>query len=116
MTDPIALPRLLSALAQEAADLSVDLQDMEATLLPGLLPSLAGRADLSVALQRIDPIQQRLAALSRLAARAAEEAPPHPMPATTDCLQSVRLATFMRDLRPQQPAAPVAALIFDPLP
>lgn len=114
MTDPIHLPALLSALAQEAADLSADLRQLEQALLPVLLPILAGQATLSLAIQQLDPVQQRLAALSTLAAQAAGEAPHHPMPVTTACLRSTRLNRFLRDLRPDTTAAPAAAMLFDP--
>lgn len=114
MTDPIPLPRLLAALAQEAADLSADLQRLEAALLPALLPQLPGRSDLSIAVQNLDPVQQRLAALSRLATAAAAEAPPHPMPAATGCFQAIRLARFMSDLRPSPPPEPATTSLFTP--
>lgn len=116
MTDPIPLPRLLTAFAQEAADLSADLHRLEANLLPHLLPELAGRPDLAITLQGLDPLQQRLRALSRLTAEAAAEAPPHPMAASTACLHGVRLARFMRDLRPTQPPEATAATLFPPHP
>lgn len=99
MTEPVALPNLLAAMAQEARDLASDLQHLEDALLPALLPFLAGRGDLASALQRLDPLLQRLSALSRIAAEAAAEAPPQPMPAATACLRAQRLATLLPGLQ-----------------
>jgi hypothetical protein len=115
MTDIIALPGLLAAIGQEAGDLATEVQTIEQALLPVLLPALAGRAELAVTLQRIDPLLQRLVALSRVAETAASEVPPLAMPATTACLRDQRLASLLRDLQPPVAKA-MAATVFDPLP
>ena len=115
MTKAIALPDLLAAMAQEAGDLASDIQGLEKVLLPALQPSLAGRADLVTALQRLDPLLQRLAALSRIAAAAAAEAPPQPMPAATACLRAQRLAALLPGLQSaSDPPAKGVVTLFDP--
>lgn len=115
MTNAIALPDLLLAIGQEARDLAAEVQAIEQALLPVLLPALAGRAEIAVTLQRIDPLLQRLSALSRIVEGAASEVPPLAMPNATACLRDQRLASLLRGLQP--PAARSgAATIFDPLP
>lgn len=115
MTDMIALPDLLVAIGQEAGDLATEVQTIEQALLPVLLPALAGRAELAATLQRIDPLLQRLVALSRIAESAASEVPPLVLPATTACLRDQRLAALLRGLQPPVAQA-MAATVFDPLP
>ncbi|PLL10870.1 hypothetical protein C0V75_19535 [Tabrizicola sp. TH137] len=113
MTDPILLPALLGAVATEAQDLAEEVRRLEAALVP----ALAARCDLGASLQGLDPLLQRLTALSRLAAKAAAEAPAQPMPAATSCLQTLRLARFMRALRCEtSPACAADPTVFDPLP
>lgn len=99
MIEPIPLTALLGALSTEAQDLAEDLRRLEAALVPTLL----SRPAMVEMLQPFDPLMQRLMALSRIAAVAAEEAPSSPMAATAACLHSLRLACFLRDLRPSAP-------------
>lgn len=115
MTEPIPLPALLTAISQEARHLASEVRAVEEALLPTLLPVIAGRAEMGGALQRLDPLLQRLAALARVADQAATEAPPLPMPAATACLRDQRLAGLLRDVQPTA-TSPAAATIFDPLP
>jgi hypothetical protein len=116
VTEPILLPDLLAAMAAETRGLAAEARELEAALLSALLPCLAGQGDLATALQRLDPLLQRLTALSRIAAEAAAEAAPQPMPATTACLRAQRLAAFLPDLQAPPPPATAAVTLFDPPP
>ena len=115
MTEDAPLPALLSAMAQEAQTLAEDLRDIETALLPSLLPALATQPALGAALQRFDPVLQRLDALSRIALVAASEAPSHPMPATSARLRKERLAVLFPALQgaPQPPPSAGSVTLFD---
>lgn len=117
MTDPILLPDLLAAMASEAQDLAAEARDLEKALLPALVPVLTGRDDIATALQRLDPLLQRVTALSRIVAAAAAEAAPQPMPAATACLRAQRLAALLPGLQETPaPATAAAVTLFDPPP
>jgi|GEM_PF-3892573 len=99
MTTTVDLPSLLGAARAEVKRIVADLRSVEAALLPSVLdvPGM-GRA-----MQSLDPVLQRLSALEMILDHASETVPPLALPSVGRALETIRLAQFMREIRPDCP-------------